>query len=105
LEVPAQPAIAAQRATFIAASIPWSRRGEKSITRSPWPGSPPPAASTTRAALVATIVWKLTWFSSRVSSSCASIRGPTTCTSGSLAKQRVPSGIAITSPLKRNPAR
>ena len=48
-EVPAEPAIAAARAAFIAASVPWSRRGEKSTNRSP-AGCPPPAASAIRAA-------------------------------------------------------
>ena len=65
------------------------------------PGSPPPAASATRAALVAIMVWKLTWLSSRVSTSWPSIRGAVTRSSGSLAKARVPSGIASTSPVKR----
>ena len=103
--MPPHPATAAERATFIAASAPWSRRGEKSTTRSPAPGSPPPAASTMRAALVATIVWKLIWFRSSVSRSCASIRGAVTLTSGSFAKQTVPSGIASRSPEKRKAAR
>ena len=58
-----------------------------------------------RAALVATIVWKLIWFRSSVSRSCASIRGAVTLTSGSFAKQTVPSGIASMSPEKRNAAR
>src|SRR2546427_331760 len=91
-EVPPHPATAAERATFIAASIPWSRRGEKSTTRSPAPGSPPPADSTTRAALVAIIVWKLIWFRSRGSSSCASINGAVTRTSGSLEKPGLDGG-------------
>ena len=99
------PAIAAARAAFIAASTPWSRRAEKSITRFPAPTSPPPAASTTRAALVAIVVWKLIWLSSSVSSSCASTRGPVTRTNGSPANTTVPSGIAAISPLKRNCSR
>ena len=65
--MPPSPAIAAERAAFIAASVPWSRRGEKSTTEAPSPS----AASTTRAALVAIIVWKLIWLSSSVSISWA----------------------------------
>ena len=66
---------------------------------------PPPIASTIRAALVAIAVWKLIWFSSSVSSSWASIRGPVTRTSGSFSNTTVPSGIASTSPENRNAAR
>ncbi len=58
-----------------------------------------------RAALVAIIVWKLSWFRSTVSSSCASSSGAVTRTSGSFAKQAVPSGIASTSPENRKDAR
>ena len=102
LDVPPAPAMAAERAAFIAASTPWSRRGEKSISRPSGSGSPDPIESTIRAALVATAVWKLSWFRSSVSSSWPSMRGAVTRTSGSPANTTVPSGIASTSPEKRN---
>ena len=51
----------------------------------------------TRAALVAMSVWKLTMFSSAVSSSWAWMSGPVTRTSGSWGKTTVPSGMASTS--------
>ena len=73
-DVPPAPAIAAERAAFIAASTPWSRRGEKSINRPSGSGIPAPIASTRRAAFVATAVWKLSWFSRSVSSSWPSMR-------------------------------
>ena len=56
-----------------------------------------------RAALVAIAVWKLSWLSSRVSSSCPSIRGAVTRRSGSFSNTTVPSGIASTSPENRKP--
>jgi hypothetical protein len=100
LDVPAAPAMTAERATFIAASTPWSRRGEKSTKR-----SGRPQASRIRAALVAIAVWKLIWLSSSVSSSCPSIRRAVTRTSGSPANTTVPSGTASMSPPKRHSAR
>jgi hypothetical protein len=64
----------------MAASTPWVRRKAKS-TR-----SAPPAAMRQRAALDATAVWKVTWFSRTVSTSWASAIGAVISNSGSPAK-------------------
>jgi hypothetical protein len=50
-DVPDAPPMYAARAVFIAASAPWSRRGEKSTKLRP------AQAMATRAAFVAIIVW------------------------------------------------
>src|SRR2546427_1120673 len=68
-EVPVHPAMYEARATFMAASAAWSRRGEKSTTPRP------AAARTTRAAFEAIITWKVRVFKRNVSTSWASIRG------------------------------
>ena len=75
---------------------PWARRRPNSSTGSPR------AAITTRAALVATSVWKLMMFSSADSSSCACSSGPLTRSSGSCGKTTVPSGMASTSQVNRS---
>ena len=51
------------------------------------------------------MVWKLTVASSAVSTICASAIGAVTRSSGSPGKHSVPSGMAQTSPEKRNEAR
>ena len=56
LLVATNPAMAALRATAMAAATPWLRRNEKS-TR-----STPRAARRHRAAFDVTAVWKVTWF-------------------------------------------
>jgi hypothetical protein len=89
---------AEERATARLASMPWVRRNAKSASCAP------PAASTQRAALVATAVWNVTWLSSTVSASCASATGAVTSSRGSPAKTTCPSGTARTSPVNRSPA-
>nr|WP_201776763.1 hypothetical protein [Allosalinactinospora lopnorensis] len=54
--------------------------------------------------MVATLVWKVMWFSSAVSTSCASGRGALTSSSGSPANTTRPSGTAQASPVKRRSA-
>ena len=81
-------------------SMPCARRRPNSSTgvaRAP-PG-------TTRAALVAISVWKLTMSSSAVSRSCACRIGPRTRSSGSCGNTSVPSGTASTSQVNRSVAR
>ena len=91
-----KPARHAARAASIAASAPWARRPPNSIT------ARPPAASTTRAALLAIMVWNRTVDSSAVSTSWASASGAVTRTSGSPAKTGTPSSTAQTSPVNRS---
>ena len=98
-DVPRQPPMYAARAASTPDSIPCARRVPNSIT------GRPAAASTTRAAFDAIIVWKLIVASSAVSTICASAIGAVTRRSGSPGKQSVPSGIARTSPEKRKDAR
>ena len=70
--------------------MPWARRSPNSSTGAPR------AAWTTRDALVAIRVWKLTIVSSAVSTSCACAIGPRTRTIGSWANTTLPSGTAST---------
>jgi hypothetical protein len=80
-------------------SRPWARRSPSSITGSP------PAAATTRAALVAIKVEKFTSDKSGVSTSCAHRIGARTRISGSCANTSAPSGTTSTVPVKRWPRR
>ena len=98
-EVAPNPARQAARAASIAASAPWARRPPNSMS------ARPSAASTTRAALLAIMVWKRTVDSSAVSTSWASASGAATRTSGSPAKTGTPSSMASTSPVKRTRGR
>ena len=60
---------------------------------------------TTRAAFVATLVWKVSSASRAVSTTCASGAGAVTRSSGSCPKTTSPSSTAHTSPVKRNRGR
>ena len=99
LLVPKKPAMYEARAIFSAASCPCVRRAEKSITPRP------SAASTTRAAFVASMDSRFTWFSMNVSASWHSITGPLTSMTGSPGKNISPSRIARTSPPNLSPPR
>ena len=82
-----------------APSMPWARRSPNSSTGSPR------AASTTRAALVATSVWKLMRFSSaRLQQLRLEQRAASPAASGSCGKTSVPSGTASTSQVSAQPA-
>jgi len=96
LLVAANPTSDEQRATAMAASMRWVRRKAKSTS------SAPPAARRQRAALEATAVWKVTWLSRAVSTSCASAIGAVASSSGSPANTTRPSGTAQTSPVNRS---
>ena len=98
-DVAPNPARHAARAASIAASAPCARRPPNSMT------ARPSAASTTRAALLAIMVWKRTVDRSAVSTSWASASGAVTRISGSPANTGIPSSIAQTSPVKRTRGR
>ena len=55
--------------------------------------------------LVASAVWKVTWFSRWVSTSWASAIGPVTSMRGSFGRTPGPWGMASTSPVKRRQAK
>ena len=78
---------------------PWARLAAKSTTVRP------DAAWTTRAALVARMVWRLIRLIRIVSSSCASMMGAVTSSTGSLEKKTEPSGIARALPVNSSPLR
>jgi hypothetical protein len=86
--VASKPARYAARAARSAASAPCARRMPKSTSRRP------PAASTQRAALLATRMGSCSRLISRLSTSCASAMGAVTRRTGSSAKNGVPSGSA-----------
>ncbi len=98
-EVPTQPPRHAARAARTAASTPWARRAPNSTTARPL------AASTTRRAFVAIIVWNNSVDSNAVSTIWASGNEAVTRISGSPAKTGVPSGMAQTSPRNRKSRR
>ena len=98
-DVDSQPAMNAARAASRPASGPWARREPNSTT------GRPAAASTIRAARLATEVWKARLASRAVSTNCASGSGAVTRSSGSGGNTGVPSGTAHTSPVKRKCAR
>ena len=95
LDVASNPTIALPRAAARAASTPCARRNAKSTS------ARPSAAMTYRAAFEVSVVWRVTWFSSTASTSCACAIGAVTSTIGSFAWTMRPSGIAHTSPSKR----
>ncbi len=96
LLVPMKPPIKLDLATMRPACIPWVRRREKSTSRRS------PAAWRQREALVATNVGKFMELMTKVSTNWACITGAVISTRGSSQKAIRPSGIALTSPVKRS---
>ena len=86
-DVLAQPPMNAALAPYSAAQGPWARREPNSLTGCE-------AARVTREALVAMAIWWFIMQSRGVSSTCASMIGPTTVRIGCFGKAISPSFIA-----------
>ena len=83
----AQPPMRAALAPYCAAQGPWARREPNSLTGCE-------AARVTREAFVAMAIWWFMMQSRGVSSTCASMIGPTTVMIGSFGKAISPSFMA-----------